>query len=149
MARVLVKFAAAALALGALGGAAEAQQIDIRITASDRAYTTVGSRYDVDDDDDYAPRRYVAPRHRGWGEDDLRYQPREAVAPRHSGYEYRDPSRYYGRPVQERGYWDRHSYSRPVAVQPYWARRHDCRIVVKQKVNAWGHVVIKQKQICD
>ena len=107
MARVLVKVMAAVLALGALGGAAEAQQIDIRITASNGAYTPIGS-----------------------------------------GYDYREPGRYYGRPVPERGYWGGYGYGRPVAVQPHWGRRHDCRTIVKQKVTPWGQVVVKQKEVC-
>jgi hypothetical protein len=125
-----------------LGGAAQAGGIDIRITTSDRAYATVGSRYQVDDDD-FARRRYLAPRQRDFDDDDDRYRSRH-------GYEYRKPSRYYGRPVPDRGYWERHSYSRPVVAIPAWGHRdHDCRILVKRNVNDWGQVVIKRTRVCD
>jgi hypothetical protein len=129
MARVLAKVAAVAVALGVLGGAAQAGGIDIRITTSDRAYGTVGSRYDVDDDD---------------------FGRRRTVAPRHDDHEYREPNRYYGRPIPQPGYWERHSYSRPVVAVPAWGHSdQDCRIVVRRNVNDWGQVVIKRKRVCD
>lgn len=125
MAGNIMKAGLAAVAALVLGGAAQAAQIDIAISTPDG-----GAAQPVQyGGDDYGHRRYIR-------------------SPWEHGQGYRHPDRYYGRPVPERGYWDRHSWARPVYGRPYWSDQDDCRIIVKKRVSPWGETV-KRIKICD
>ncbi len=91
MHRSFTKFALAAVATLALGGAAQATEVNISITSDREAYRQVGyygGHYG------YGERRYIQ-------------------AP--SRYGYSSGDRYYGRPVPERPYWHR-----PVVGRTQW-----------------------------
>ncbi|HEX2554286.1 MAG TPA: hypothetical protein VHL98_11325 [Microvirga sp.] len=127
MHRCVTKFVLGAAAALALGGAAQATEVNISISAGRQvaSYDGDGSGYSqvgyYGDGYGYGERRYIQ-------------------AP--SRYGYHDGDRYYGRPVPERPSWHR-----PVAGRPHWAH-DDCRLIIKKRVNAWGEVTVTRIRRC-
>lgn len=111
----VMKVAMGAVAALMISGAAQATEVNISIRTNSDSHRQV-RHYDGND---YAERRYVHDR---------------------SDYGYRDPDRYYGRPVYER--------HRPVYGHSHW-RHDDCRLIIKKRVDHWGDVVVKRVKVCD
>jgi hypothetical protein len=132
MSRSLLQVGPVAVAVAALmiSGAAQAGDLSFSVTSAYGAYRQVqyervGSRFH--DDDGFGERRYV----------------RE-----HRDYGYRDPDRYYGRPVRDRDHWDRHRWHRPIADRPHWRDGEDCTVIIKKRVNEWGDRVVTRIKRC-
>ena len=120
----------------ALGSAAQASEVNITIRTNDRLPQRVADYHG----DLFERRQYSWTEHR---------------------YEYRDPDRYYGRPVPEwREGWprhggyrgmpvaERHEWHRPVFAGPRWRHQGGCKIIINERVNRWGERVQVRKEIC-
>ncbi len=127
----------AVLGVIAVTGATRASEVSITIRTSDNG---VSQRIADYNDGSVEYRRYGRHEHR---------------------FEYRDPDRFYGRPVpewrEERVYRGGHRHI-PVVERPHWQRpvfagphrvhRDSCKIIVKDRVNRWGELVRVRQEIC-
>ncbi len=119
MNRSVLKIAMGAVAALIIGNAAQAMEVRVSVTADRDAYRQVGY-YQVD----------------AGGYEDRR------------DYGYRDPDRYYGRPVPDRDHWERHRWHRPVVERPHWRGDDDCRLIIKKREDAWGNVTVTRIKQC-
>lgn len=126
----LKTLALSALAVLALGGAAQAA--DVTVTVRGDSYVRVSDHrgFEGGYGRGFEERRYG--HGRGYDDDGFRSF----------------PERRWNRVVETRGGWDhgRGDHGR-------WGHggfgRGDCRVIIRRRVNPWGDVVVKKTRICD
>jgi hypothetical protein len=114
-----VKIALGAVAALMIGGAAQATEVRVSVKTDSGGYRPAGY-YQVD----------------AGGYEDRR------------DYGYRDPDRYYDRPIPDRDRWERDRWQRPVAERPHWRGDDDCRLIIKKREDAWGNVTVTRIKRC-
>ena len=124
-----MKFVSTLAVLGmaavALGGAAQASEVQIVIRAGEAGWQRPVADYGFEN---------AGPR---------------VEEHRYGGRRSYHEDRLYERPVVERHRWSHPVLARPVFARPGWHDGEECRIIVKRRVNHWGELVVRRIKICE
>lgn len=117
MTSFVCKIALGAVAALALAGSAQAADVDVSVRVGEVGSYHRSADFDRGDRDDFRrPDRME--RHD-------RVERRE---------HFREPDRFYGRPVFAGRGWGRHD--------------EECRVIIKRRVNPWGDVIVRRTRVC-